>query len=154
MPQVQNELRLDANNGVVHFGALALSPQTTLDQLGPDFEVGAPRSVSVLGALVPCCFATRRFRDGELDFEVALRFEAGVLVRVFVSITDPSLPTETREQFYASREPLLARHRAWLNSQVGAPPSGSVIFEWGFATVGRNKSDDIFVSIGWSKTGA
>lgn len=101
----------------MRYGAIELTPETTLDQRNDDFRLSDEHAIDVNERQVRCSFATTHGRKDALDFEVSLRFEAGMLVGVFITITEPSLRTATLEEFYASREPLVQLHRDWLRAR-------------------------------------
>ena len=150
------EIRIDPSNGHVWCGAVEVTPATTRDQLNDDFRISEEQLVAVNRRLVPCSFATTHGRKDALDFDVSLRFESGVLVSVFIAITDPNLRTETLDEFYASREPLMQLHRDWLRAQMtdvegGLPnatgPARISDYPWGSVGVARDKSDGIYVFV-------
>lgn len=138
------KLRINPANGYVYFGPLEIKPETTLLDLGSDFTLGEEMMASVVGKKVKCRFAETKFNNDGKVFELSLRFENEVLVSVFITIVDPSIPVETAEEFYGSLLEVQDMHELWLKEQLGEF-SNKTGFDWGKIGVAQDKSDNIYL---------
>jgi len=138
-------ISIDPKNGHILFGQLEITPKTTTTDLNNVFTIGKEMLVTVLGKKVPCRFLQSEIQGEGLKFELNLRFESGVLVSVFIGITDPLIPTHTDEEFYNSLEAVKNLHEHWLKGQIGIVSTGHKRFKWGIAGVAQDKSDNIYI---------
>ena len=138
-------LQIDRNTGHVHIAGSLITPATTPEQLGAIFQVGESRPVLIGDREVSCRFARISLQEGRLGIDLSLRFESEHLVSLFIELTDPSIPTDSDEDFYASiplREKL---HQRWLSEQLDELDGTLAHFPWGTAGVARDKSENVFI---------
>lgn len=138
-------LQIDRNTGHVHITGSLITPATTPEQLGAGFQIGDSRPVLIGNREVPCRFARISLQEGRLGIDLSLRFEAEQLVSLFIELTDPSIPSDSDDDFYASiplREKL---HQRWLSEQLGELDGTLAHFPWGTAGVARDKSENVFI---------
>lgn len=138
-------LQIDRNTGHVQVAGSLITPATTPEQLGAGFQIGDSRPVLVGEREVPCRFARISLQEGRLGIDLSLRFESEQLVSLFIELADPSIPTDSDDDFYASiplREKL---HQRWLSEQLGELDGTLAHFPWGTAGVARDKSENVFI---------
>jgi len=138
-------ISIDPKNGHVSFGSLEITPKTTTSDLGNAFSIGKEMPVSVVGKSVPCQFAKAEVKIEGIKFDLSLRFESGILVSVFIGLSDSSMPALTQEEFYNSLKPLKALHERWLKKQIGEITTNHLRYNWGVIGVAQDKSDNIFI---------
>ena len=138
-------LQIDRNTGHAHVAGGLITPTTTPEQLGAGFQIGDSRLVLIGDREVPCRFARIGLQEGRLSIDLSLRFESEQLVSLFIALTDPSIPTDSDDDFYASiplREKL---HQRWLSEQLGKLDGTLANFPWGTTGVARDKSENVFI---------
>ncbi|MDG9925318.1 MULTISPECIES: hypothetical protein [unclassified Pseudomonas] len=138
-------LQIDRNTGHVHVAGSLITPAITPEQLGAGFQIGDSRPVLVGDREVPCRFARTSLQEGHLGIDLSLRFESEQLVSLFIALTDPSIPSNSDDDFYASiplREKL---HQRWLSEQLGELNGTLAHFPWGTAGIARDKSENVFI---------
>ena len=138
-------LQIDRNTGHVHVAGSLITPATTPEQLGPSFQIGDSCPVLIGDHEVPCRFARISLQEGRLGIDLSLRFEAEQLVSLFIELTDPSIPSDSDDDFYASiplREKL---HQRWLSEQLRELDGTLAHFPWGTTGVARDKSENVFI---------
>jgi hypothetical protein len=138
-------LQIDRNTGHVHVAGSLITPATTPEQLDASVQIGDSRPVLVGDREVLCRFAHISLQEGRLGIDLNLRFEAEQLVSLFIALADPSIPTDSDDDFYASiplREKL---HQRWLSEQLGKLDGTLAHLPWGTAGVARDKSENVFI---------
>lgn len=134
-------LQIDRDTGHLRLGDRLITPATTPAELGEGFRLGEPRPVQVLERQLSCRFAHLQLQDGHLNIELSLRFEEERLVSLFITLSDPAIPADTDDDFYASIPRRERLHRRWLTARLGEQHD----FPWGTAGVARDKSENVFI---------
>jgi hypothetical protein len=138
-------INIDPKNGHVLFDLLEITPKTTTLDLGTDFSIDEEILVYVVGKKVPCKFAKAGLNNEGIKFELSLRFEHEILVSIFVGLSDPSISTQTQEDFYNSLKSVKSLHERWLIKQIGNVSTNNTRFKWGVVGVAQDKSDNIYI---------
>ncbi|WP_043309237.1 hypothetical protein [Pseudomonas sp. ML96] len=138
---MSQRLQIDHSSGHLRVGDILITPTTTPAELDATFRIGETSLVQVLNQQVPCRFAYLQLQDGHLGIELSLRFEAEILVSLFIELSDPQIPSESEDDFYASIPKREHLHRQWLTAQLGEQND----FAWGSAGVARDKSENVFI---------
>ena len=139
-------IKIDPANGHVTLGTCVLSPETTPDSLPDYFQLGPEHDGRVAHESVPCRFAKARIAERGVPVEIGLRFEYGLLTSCWFSL-DPPVFT-TWEEFTRDLDARFEKLVRWLTRRLG--PLGKnhrADFSWGWAGVGKNKSEDVFACV-------
>ena len=138
-------LQLDRHNGHVQLADCLITPAATPAQLGAAFRIGDSQPVQVGERQVPCRFAHINLQEGRLGIDLSLRFESEQLISLFIQLTDPNIPTDSDDDFYASIPAREKLHQRWLTNQLGGLDGTLAHFAWGTAGVARDKSENVFI---------
>ncbi|KAF0813538.1 hypothetical protein IGB42_01889 [Andreprevotia sp. IGB-42] len=127
---------IDPASGHVRLHDCLITPATQLSELPPDF---AREPIAQPGQQL--VFAKRHWQNKGVAIEFSLRFEAGVLVSVFIALEPPEHQNLDSDAFYRSTDERYAWHQRWLGKQIGTAGH----FAWGNIGVARSKSEDVWV---------
>jgi hypothetical protein len=142
---MHENMNIDPTNGHVSFGLLKITPKTTTSDLDDAFSIGEEVSISVAGKTVSCQFAKAALESESTKFDLSLRFEAGILVSVFIHLSDSSISTKAQADFYKALKPLKTSHEYWLKKQIGENSTNPMKFKWGVIGVAQDRSDNISI---------
>jgi len=141
------DIELNNRTGDLSLNGNVINLKSSLEKLPDFFAIGNEIQTQVPGGKVTCVFASTSFEDELLSTKVDLRFEAGVLVSIFIALTDKNENYDTSESFYSSAPEREALHLTWLKGKLGEKQERYTKYHWGAAGVAQDRSSDVHIFI-------
>ena len=129
------ELNIDNRTGEVTLNDYKIDSSCTPGDLPEFFKLGNEMEVLVLKEKVPCLFASTNFSSNNISTKIDLRFEKGVLVSIFVELTDKNRKYVSSAEWYESAGERELTHLDWLKNRMGDSQEKYTVYDWGKAGV-------------------
>lgn len=135
-------LAIDRASGRVTCGKGVVHPGSSPAELPPDVQWMSPGTPADDAG-----WTTGRVRTAGMQVDIQLRFQLSRLDRVVMVLTPPHHLGLSGDAFYLSVDERWNFHRRWLRRQLGQ----DLVFDWGSAGVGRDKSEEVFIWLDFSR---
>ncbi len=138
-----SHVSLDSDSGCITFGEHLISLCSQLSDLSSRFD-RTEQLAWVEGRNVICIFACASHQEGDIKFDLSLRYEQGRLVRAALFIEPKHFRDLKDDAFYGSVTARYSYHTQWLKNS-GMPSSSYTEMPWGTVGVARDKSENVFI---------
>ncbi len=147
-----DKIAIDKKNGDIIISDIRVNKSTTVNVLPKQFTIGDEIEYRLGNKKIKVLRATAEHATAKLKFTVNLRFEFGVLLKASILLEDKRKKYDGME-YYERVDERIVLYRDWLRGQgiIVSSVTDAIYFNWGEIQIIRNKSEDIYIGITFTK---